>query len=376
MSGEVLSSSCRLRRTALLITPAEHESRARRIAAALERHSIDVLVLLPGSNFTYLTGLRFARERYRLLAALFTKAGRLAMLGATFEEAKMGSGPLPAEVVTWSDEVDQYRRTAGWIEAACGPAARVGLEMTTGYYHYLEFRRVLPSAVFVDPTPATDGVRAIKSEAEIACLREAARKTRLRMEKVPAQLAEGMTERDLQSLFGRGAMIQFGLTSSLPNEVAGNRRLDRPDVVVIDAGDRVEGYRSDLTRTFYFGEPTARMRKIYRIVHDAELAGIEAARPGAPAEATDLAARSVIEKAGYGARFTHRGGHGIGLDFHEPPICVAGNKAPLEPGMVLTVEPGIYLPGEFGMRLEDDVLVTGEGHELLSERGPLFLETR
>jgi Xaa-Pro aminopeptidase len=190
------------------------------------------------------------------------------------------------------------------------------------------------------------------------------------MARVPSRLREGMTELELAREFGPGAMVQFGRTTSLPNEVAGERQLVEGDPVVIDAGDRVEGYRSDLTRTFVFGEPSAELREVYRVVDQAEQAAIAAARPGQPAEGVDLAARRVIEAAGFGEYFTHRGGHGIGLDFHDRPICVAGNSEPLEPGMVLTAEPGIYLPGEFGVRLEDDILITETGNELLCERGP------
>ncbi len=363
-----------MRRVDLNIDVREYADRARRMASAMERNSVDCLLLLPGSTFTYLTGLRFARERYRLLAALFTREGRLAIMGTSFEEAKMGSGPLTAEVHTWRDEEDQHGRVGEWISKACGNKARVGLELTLNYYHFLALRKSLPSVEFVDPTAATDEIRAVKTAAEIKCLREAAAATRRRMVKVPDQLVAGMTEKDLVKQFGPGAMIQFGLTSSLPNEVAGMRELAGPDVVVIDAGDRVEGYRSDLTRTFFYREPSPRMKEVYRIVNEAELAGIDAARPGAPAEATDLAARAVIEKGGYGDFFTHRGGHGIGLDFHELPICVAGSRTPLKPGMVITVEPGIYLPGEFGVRIEDDILITETGCELLSERGPHALE--
>jgi Xaa-Pro aminopeptidase len=156
--------------------------------------------------------------------------------------------------------------------------------------------------------------------------------------------------------------------------VAGERELLVGDPIVIDAGDRVEGYRSDLTRTLVFGEPSAKLREVYRVVDEAEGAAIAAARPGEPAESVDLAARRVIEAAGYGELFTHRGGHGIGLDFHDLPICVAGNREPLEPGMVLTAEPGIYVPGEFGVRIEDDILITETGNELLCERGPFGLD--
>lgn len=354
------------------ITPAEHEERIRRCTEAMAQHSIDCLLLLPGANFIYFTGLRFTRERYRLLVALLTRESKLVLMGPTFEEAKMRSGPVRVEVHTWTDEEDQYARVAQVIEQDSGPKAQFGLELTTNYYHYLALREKLPQARFVDPTPVTGRLRAIKSEAEIECLREAAVRTRSRMEKVPSLLTEGMTELELSKLFGPGAMVQFGLTTSMPNEVSGTRRLREGDPIVIDAGDRVEGYRSDLTRTFFFGEPSEKMREIYRIVNDAELAAIEAAKPGEPAEVIDTAARAVIEKAGYADCFTHRGGHGLGLDFHELPICVRGNKEPLEPNMVLTAEPGIYLLGEFGMRIEDDILITETGHELISQPGPLF----
>lgn len=340
----------------------------------MRAQGMDALVLMPGTNFAYLTGRRFARERHRLLAAVITSGGDLALMGPSFEERAMGSGPVPAAIHTWTDEEDQYRRLAALVTASCGARPCVGLEPTTNHYHALALREALPEASLVDATKSTDGLRAIKSEAEIACLREAAGRTRARMLKVPSQLVAGMSMQDLGRLYGPSAMIQIGLTTSLPNETSGSNRLSPGDAVVIDAGDRIEGYRSDLTRTFFFGEPSPRMREVYGIVREAEAAAIEAVRPGAPAEDVDLAARRVIERAGYGAFFTHRGGHGIGLDFHEAPICVRGNKEPLVPGMVLTAEPGIYLPGEFGVRLEDDILVTESGHAMLSEPGPFEID--
>lgn len=356
------------------IQPSEYRERLRRCTSAMKQHSIDCLFLLPGSNFTYFTGLKFMRERYRLLAAVITSEGKLVITGPLFEETKMGSGPVETEVHTWTDEENQYTRTAQIVEKECGPKVRLGMELTCNYYHYRALLTELPEARFVDPVPATDSVRAVKSATEIECLREAASRTRTRMEKVPSQLTEGITELEFARLYGPGAMVQFGVTTSMPNEIAGSRKLAKGDAIVIDAGDRVEGYRSDLTRTFFFGEPSEKLREVYRVVNDAESAAIEAARPGAPAEVIDIAAREVIEKAGYGEYFTHRGGHGLGLDFHEFPICVRGNRKPLESGMVLTAEPGVYLPGEFGVRLEDDILVTETGHELLSQRGPLYLD--
>ena len=349
----------------------EFVTRQKRCVEVMNSTGVDCLLMLPGSNFTYFTGLKFVRERYRLLVALLTAKGKLVIMGTLFEEAKMRSGPGGADVITWTDEENQYSRLADWIGDACGSSPKMAVELTTNYYHYKGLSEAMRKAEFVDPVPCTDRLRAIKSEAEIACLSEACDRTFSRMEKVPRQLEEGMTERDLARLYGPSAMIQFGLSTSMPNETAGLRQLAQGDCIVIDAGDRVDGYRSDLTRTFFFGEPSERMREVYRVVEEAEQAAIDAARPGAPAEVIDLAARQVIEKAGYGDFFTHRGGHGLGLDFHELPICVAGNTEPLEPGMVLTAEPGIYLPGEFGIRLEDDILITHDGCKLLSKRGPM-----
>jgi Xaa-Pro dipeptidase len=356
------------------ITDEEHRQRVARCAEMLAREGLDCLLLLPGTNLYYFTGLRFARERYRLLAALIACDGRLWLMGPSFEQAKLGSGPVTAEVVTWTDEEDQYARVADTIWRPFGSSPKLGLEPTANYYHSLALGDAMPRAEITPCAAATDRLRAIKSPAEIACLREAAGLTRERMAGVPARLRAGITEVELAREFGPGAMVQFGRTTARPNEVAGERELEAGDPIVIDAGDRVEGYRSDLTRTFVFGEPSAKVREVYRVVDEAERAAIAAARPGVPAENVDLAARRVIEAAGYGALFTHRGGHGIGLDFHDLPICVVGNHVPLEPGMVLTAEPGIYLPGEFGVRLEDDILITDTGNELLSERGPHALQ--
>jgi Xaa-Pro dipeptidase len=353
------------------IAAEEFVDRVARCAAALARESLDALLLLPGSSFAWLSGLRVARERHRLTAALVGRDGRLWLMGPAFERDRLGSGPVPAEVETWTDEEDQHARMAATARAALGPAARVGLEPTTDLYHCAAFGAALAGAPLA-ACHVVDRLRAIKSPAEIACLREAAALTRARLERVPSLLEAGMTERDLARAFGPGAMVQFGVTTSRPNEAAGNRELREGDPVVIDAGDRIEGYRSDLTRTFCCGEPSPRLREVHRVVLDAESAAIEAARPGARAEEVDLAARRVIEAAGFGAFFTHRGGHGLGLDFHELPICVRGNAEPLAPGMVLTAEPGIYLPGELGVRLEDDLLVTTAGPEPLSERGPFL----
>ncbi|MCP4676542.1 MAG: aminopeptidase P family protein [Deltaproteobacteria bacterium] len=356
------------------IVPSEYTSRIARCKDAMQRSNLDCVVLFPGPNFTYFTGLRLPRERYRITVALLGSEGSLALMGPSFEEVRLADSPVDAEVHLWTDEDDQHELIARWIRARYGARPRVGLELTTDYYHYLGLKEVIPGAAFIDPTAATDELRAIKSSAEIACLRAAALRTRVRMERVLSLLVQGMTERELTRLYGPGAMVQFGPTASLPYAVAADRTLRDRDVVVIDAGDWVEGYRSDLARTFFFGEPFEKMREVYRVVNDAELAAIDAARPGEPAGVIDRAARKVIEKAGLIEYYLHRAGHGIGLAFHEIPICAVSSDDVLKPGMVLAVEPGIYIPNEFGVRIEDDILITDKGCELLADRGPLYLD--
>jgi Xaa-Pro dipeptidase len=352
----------------------EYGGRIARCAGALGAARLDCLVVLPGPTFRYLTGLAFARERHRVVAAVIHGDGTLDLMGPAFEEAKLGSCPVEARVTIWTDDEDQHGIMGAVIRAAAGEHASVGIEETTDTYHVTALAGALPGARLGDAGDLGERLRAIKSPAEVACLRAAAGRTRARMCRVPGQLEEGMTERELAALFGKGAMVQFGLTTSLPNAGAGSRELGRDDIVVIDAGDRVEGYRSDLTRTFFHGRPSARMRDVYRVVDEAELAAIEAARPGARAVEVDRAARAVIERAGFGHGYLHCAGHGLGLAFHEIPICSGRSEDVLAPGMVHTVEPGIYLPGEFGVRLEDDLVITEDGAELLAERGPLYLD--
>jgi Xaa-Pro dipeptidase len=203
----------------------------------------------------------------------------------------------------------------------------------------------------------------IKSTEEQAFLREAGRRTSLAIAATHKRLSRGMTESEVANILEQeflrlgvhgDGLVQFGPSSALPHGGPGDRRLAAGNVVLIDAGCRVRGYTSDVTRTVSFGTPSDEVRKVYAVVERAQLAGIEAVKAGTAAETVDRAARRVIEDAGYGAFFTHRLGHGLGMDGHEPPYLVRGNAAPLIPGNTVTIEPGVYLPGKFGVRIEDD----------------------
>jgi Xaa-Pro dipeptidase len=175
-------------------------------------------------------------------------------------------------------------------------------------------------------------------------------------------------EADISHLFGGENVVQFGPSSALPHGASTSRTLASGEAVLIDAWDKPEGYYYDITRSTFFGNPTPEYRKVWEIVLDAQGAAIEKAAPGVPCFEVDAAARRVIEKAGYGEFFTHRLGHGLGIDVHEPPYMVGHDRTVLEPGMTFTSEPGVYLPGRFGVRIEDDILVTEKGAESLSPR--------
>jgi len=255
----------------------------------------------------------------------------------------------------------------------------MGIEPTTSYQSYRRLARTLPGWRFEDGALVTERLRIIKSPEEIALIRQAIAATEASIAATFSQLAVGMTERDVAQLLSRemasrgspgGGLVQFGPSSALPHGGPSAGQLTRETVVLIDAGSRVEGYTSDITRTIWFGDaPSDEFKKVYNIVHDAQTAAIENAKPGVTqCQQVDRAARKVITDAGYGQYFTHRLGHGMGMDGHEPPYMVEGNTTVLEPGIVFTDEPGIYQLGKFGVRIEDDCMMTANGVEVLSHR--------
>jgi len=255
----------------------------------------------------------------------------------------------------------------------------VAVEPTTSYQSYVRLTTKLRGWIPRDGSPVTERLRILKSPEEIALIRQAIAATEASIAATFSQLAVGMSERDVAALMSRemasrgspgGGLVQFGQSSALPHGGPSAGQLARETVVLIDAGSRVEGYTSDITRTIWFGDaPSDEFKKVYNIVHDAQTAAIENAKPGVTqCQQVDRAARKVITDAGYGQYFTHRLGHGMGMDGHEPPYMVEGNTLLLEPGIVFTDEPGIYQLGKFGVRIEDDCMMTPTGVEVLSHR--------
>ena len=267
------------------------------------------------------------------------------------------------------------------VAKAVGPSGVVGIEPTTAYQSYRRLARTLPRWRFEDGALVTERLRIIKSPEEIALIRQAIAATEASIAATFTQLAVDMSERDVSALLSRemasrgspgGGLVQFGPSSALPHGGPSAGRLTRETVVLIDAGSRVEGYTSDITRTIWFGDaPSDEFKKVYNIVHDAQTAAIENAKPNVTqCQEVDRAARKVISDAGYGQYFTHRLGHGMGMDGHEAPYMVEGNTTRMEPGIVFSDEPGIYQLGKFGVRIEDDCTMTPTGVEFLSHRPP------
>ena len=242
--------------------------------------------------------------------------------------------------------------------------------------------KAVPQMKIVSATPVTAGCRMVKTAHEIELMRLASRVTLQAYEAAWRSLREGMTQNDFAGLvstaharlgFPGGAGVQTGEFSALPHGSAKAQVIREGTILLIDGGCQVEGYHSDISRTFVLGKPTDKMKKVFDIVHQAQTAAVKTARPGLACQEVDAEARKVVADAGYGANydhFTHRVGHGMGMDGHEWPYLVRGNSLKMVPHMVFSDEPGVYIRGEFGVRLEDDMHITENGAELFTPQSP------
>jgi Xaa-Pro dipeptidase len=349
---------------------------------ALVEHTFDLVLATPGTNFRYLTGVNTGRME-RLIAFGLPREGKPFLICPAFEEDNMRRELVDGDVLTWSENEDPFKLLASTIKQRVGTTPRVGLEPTTWFWTVEKLKGALSAVDFADGGPIFESMRIRKSEDEVDSMRRAADLADEAARRARMHLREGMTEMEaaqvlLELIRDEGQthepLVQFGSNSAKPHAMAGTRRLERNDMVLFDLGANIGGYLSDLTRMTCFGDATHEMKEVYRVVYDAQQAAIEKARPGVPCQDVDRAARRVITKAGYGPYFLHRTGHGLGMDIHEPPYLVEGNEQVLEPGHVITIEPGIYLQGRFGVRIEEDILITENGAELLSDRQPDLIE--
>jgi Xaa-Pro dipeptidase len=361
------------------ITTDEHRRRIARAQALMTAQGLKALVLASGSSLTYFTGASWG-ESERFFGAVLTPEGDPAWVTPAFELARAKEQiRIGGDVRAWEEDQSPFALLAAILKDRGAAAGEVGIEETMPFTFANELGAAAPAARLRTGTTVTAGCRMVKDAHELALMRRACEITVRAHRAVFASLHEGMTQADASLLsseahrrlgIGGGSLVLFGPDAAFPHGTTQPRPLRRGDVVLVDGGGRLHGYSSDITRTGVFGAPpTDRQRRIWDVVRRAQQAAFEAARPGAEAQAVDAAARRVVEDAGFGPGyrfFTHRVGHGIGMDGHEWTYLVKGNRTALRPGMTFSDEPGIYIPGELGVRHEDIIVITETGAENLT----------
>ncbi len=368
------------------ISDGERQSRVEKARRLMRENDIDAIFLDAGSSMFYFTGVRW-RASERMLAAILTARGEMGWVCPAFEEQRLREFPgVSDDVRTWHEHESPYQRVAQFLSSQGIAGGRIGVEERSRFFLYDGMQQLAPTAEFVSADPVTAGCRMIKSPAELALMQRANDIAIVAYRAVLQSLREGMTRDEFNGLCSEafraqgvqgGAFGQFGEGSALPHGSSKPRALRVGDVVLMDGGCSVEGYRSDISRTTVFGRPSQRQRDVWDLERRAQDAALAAARPGAACEDVDAAARKVIVDGGFGPDykyFTHRVGHGIGLDGHEWTYLVRGNKTVLAPGMCFSNEPGIYIQGEFGVRLEDCMTITEDGVRLFTRQSPAIDE--
>ncbi len=372
-----------MRAEAKPITVEERLKRVGRAQELMAMHKMQALMLCQGTSLTYFTGVRWSGGE-RLFSAIVPQKGQPFVVCPSFEEDRareqLGLGPFGtnAEVMTWHEHENPYALVAAGLKKRGILTGTVGVEETVKFVFSDGLAQAAPAVNPVSGTPVTAGCRTVKDAHELALMRLAAQVTWKAYKAAYESLQEGMTQSDFARLvamahtrlgFQGGAGVQVGAYSALPHGSIQPQVIKQGSILLIDGGCSVEGYSSDISRTFVLGKPTDKMNRVFAIDRRAQDAALRAARPGVRCEAVDAAARKVITDAGFGPDyqyFTHRLGHGMGMDGHEWPYLVRGNTMPLRPGMTFSNEPGIYIPDEFGVRCEDDMVITQDGAELFT----------
>ncbi|MEV6192353.1 aminopeptidase P family protein [Streptomyces sp. NPDC051920] len=361
------------------VTPApftadDYAARMRRAADAAAAAGLDGVLVAPGPDLVWLTGYRPV-ETERLTLLVLRAGADPALVVPTLEapDAAKSAGAPVMTLHDWTDGQDPYGAAAPLLDSA----GRFGISDNGWALHLLGLQKRLPDTRYAALTEVLPMLRAVKDEAELGRLASAGAAADEAFEEIRkvrfADRRESEVSKDLADLLRRfgHSQVDFTIVASGPNGAnphheADARVIEAGDMVVLDFGGLKDGYGSDTSRTVHVGEPTDEERKVHDIVREAQEAGFRAVRPGAACQDIDRAARAVIEAAGYGEYFIHRTGHGIGVTTHEPPYMVEGEEQPLVPGMCFSVEPGIYLPGRFGVRIEDIVTVTEDGGRRLN----------
>jgi Xaa-Pro dipeptidase len=368
-----------------LIGPAERQSRLERAQALMAKLGLSAIITEAGSSMDYFTGAQWSRSE-RPVLAIIPREGEVGMVMPKFEEPSIRESlGVPAEVRPWEEDESPYAIAAGLLADRKLVSGKIGVEETTRSFIVDGLAATLPSAQVVSGAAVFRGCRMIKTPAEIALMQVAADITVAALRHTHANVRAGMGPRDIAALMaeytvGQGAKVSFNLiligeASAYPHGSRQPQILNEGQVVLMDCGCNVGGYESDISRTFVFGEATARQRKVWGDVQRGQQVAFEAAQVGAEAGSVDRAVRAYYESLGWGPRYklpglSHRTGHGIGMDGHEPVNFVMSETTRLAPGMCFSDEPGIYIPGEFGVRLEDCIHLTPQGPRWFSQPPP------
>lgn len=370
--------------------PITKEERGRRLDRArklMAENSLDAIVLMAGTSLNYFTGIRWWGGE-RMFALVLPAKGAAFYVCPAFEEGRaheqIANAPDGAnpDVRLWQEDESPYQLVAQGLKDRGIATGKIGIEETIRFVFSDGIANAAPQLTTASATPVTAGCRMIKSANEIVLMRLASQVTLRVYEAVYHSLREGMTQHDVGNLietayarmgFPGEASVMVGEYTSNPHGSNAPQVIREGTVIMIDDGCTVEGYQSDITRTFVLGKASDKMKQVFDIVHHAQSAALAAARPGAECGSVDAAARKVITDAGYGPDykyFSHRLGHGLGMDGHEWPYLVRGNATKLQIDVTTSNEPGIYIRGEFGVRLEDDMQVTENGAELFTPQSP------
>lgn len=364
------------------IGAAERMARIAKAQRLMREQGVAALLVEPGSSLIYFTGVRWSRSE-RLTCAIIPAEGDIGVVTPFFEEPSVRESlAVTADVRTWQEHEDPLALVAGWLRDRKLGAGVIGIEETNRYFIVDGLARNLPSATLKNGASVVRGCRMIKSSAEIALMQHATDITMAAYRYAIPKVEAGMRPSDIGRMMNQAtvalggdpefSLVLLGEASAYPHG-SGKPQIVKPgEVVLMDCGCAVEGYQSDVSRTFVFGEPTARQRKVWGEVKRGQAIAFEAAKLGVSAGSVDDAARSYYVGLGYGPDYklpglSHRTGHGIGLDGHEPVNLVRGETTKLAPGMCFSDEPGIYIPGEFGVRLEDCFHMTEAGPKWFSQ---------
>jgi Xaa-Pro dipeptidase len=368
------------------ITREERHERQERARKLMSENALDAIVLMEGTSLKYFTGDWWGGER--LFALVLPAKGAAFYVCPAFEEGRAHELIADApdgehlDVRIWQEDESPYQRVAQGLRDRGISGGKLGIEETIRFVFSDAIAKAAPQASLLSATSVTAGCRMIKSSHELALMRLANQVTLAAYEAVYHALREGMTQQQVEDLiaaaygqlgFPGEASVQVGEYSALPHGSSTPQVIREGLTVMIDDGCTVEGYQSDITRTFVLGKASDKMKKVFDIVRNAQSSALAFAHPGNECGVLDAIARKAITDAGYGPDykyFTHRLGHGIGMDGHEWPYLVRGNHTKLQANMTFSDEPGIYIPGEFGIRLEDDMHITENGAELFTPQSP------